>query len=110
MQWTATCYDTYNSADVEAAIEQAVKNYLNPATWALGNYTPPYWDPSQNSIWYLTIVTLIGETPGVQHLESVSIGYTPSTGSTNWQTADLLLPGYAPMPTAGFVKGSVTSA
>ena len=110
--WTATCYSNYDPSVVEAAIEQTVRNYLNPQTWALGKSTPPYWDPSQNSIWYLTVVTLIGEIPGVQHLESVGIRYTPSNSNeaVSYQFSDLLLPGYAPMPVAGYVKGNVLSA
>ena len=110
--WTATCYSNYDPSVVEVAIEQTIQTYLNPQTWALGKSTPPYWDPSQNSIWYLTVVTLIGETPGVQHLESVGIRYTPSvsTEPVSYVQSDLLLPGYAPMPTAGYVKGNVLSA
>ena len=110
--WTATCYSTYNAVDVEAAIVQAINNYLNPQTWASGGYTAPYWDPTQNSVWYLSIVTLIGEVPGVQHLETVGIRYTPASSSENvaFVTSDLPLPGYAPMPTAGTVQGTVTSS
>ena len=98
VQWSGVAYSTDDPAAVLAAGNAAVAAYLDPLTWGQGAGSPPYWDPTQTSVWYLSIVALLGDTPGLQHLTSVQIGYSQSSGAPTLGTSDLALPGFAPMP------------
>lgn len=104
--WSATALPGYNADTVQAAGDAALQTYLDPANWAGGNASPPYWDPTQTAVRYLSVVTLLGEIAGVAYLDSVQIGYhNASLGSS-----DITLIGIAPLPQPGTITGSVSPA
>lgn len=103
--WTGVASPTANHDSVIAAANAALASYLSPALWGGGNQTPPLWDSSDNVVRYLSVVTLLGETPGLAYLDSVAIGYHNGTLGTD----DVDLIGYAPLPLAGAINGTVTS-
>jgi len=104
--WAGVALDGYNPATVLANANAALTAYLNPANWAGGTESPPVWDLTQTIVRYLSLVTVLGETPGIDYLTSVQIGFH---GQTALGTADLTMPGYAPLPTAGTINGNVTA-
>jgi hypothetical protein len=110
VKWSGVCDASYNPSTVTAAVKAALQAYLSPATWAGGANVPPYWDASQTSVWYLSIVGLIDDVPGISHLESVSIGFTVPSGVPTLVTQDLTLPGYAPLPLAGNITGTLSTS
>ena len=104
--WSGVATTGSDSGTVLAAANTALNAYLSPADWAGGTASPPYWDSTQTIVRYLSIVTLLGETPGMDHLVSVQIGYH---GQTTLGTADIPLLGNAPLPTVGSITGNVTN-
>ena len=96
VHWEGVTTAGGNPTTVTSAANQALVNYLDPANWAGGDNSPPVWDVAQNSVFYLSIVTLLGDTPGLDHLTNVLIGYK---GQAVNGTIDLALPGPGPLPT-----------
>ena len=102
--WTGVASTNANKATVLAAANAALTAYLSPANWAGGTAVPPYWDPTQKTVYYLSIVGLLSETPGMDHLTSVKIGYG---GQSVKDAQDYALLGNGPLPQAGNIQGSV---
>jgi hypothetical protein len=67
-----------NLATVTNSVNAAVTAYLSPANWAGGNQTPPVWDTTVTSIFYLSLASVIESIAGVQSIRVV--GGTPSLG------------------------------
>lgn len=67
-----------NPAAVSAAVDAAVTSYLSPANWAGGNQDPPIWDVTLDTVYYLSLASVIESVPGVQSIQVVT--GTPSLG------------------------------
>ena len=84
------------------AINTAISGFLYPGTWAQPPGAP-YWTPGATSVRYLDLANVIHNVPGVAYIASLGLcvhGGTPGT-------ADVSLPGDAPLPEAGTVSGTV---
>lgn len=99
--WSGVASPNYSTSDVLTAANAALTTYLSPATWAgSGNASLPSWDSSQTTVRYLTVVSILGETPGLDHLTSVQMGYTGQTTLTSGTDYNLLgAVGVLPLPT-----------
>ena len=106
VQWSGVSTATANPTTVLNAANAALNAYLSPANWAGGTATPPTWDPTQTVVRYLSIVTLLGETPGMDHLTSV---YISAHGDATIGTSDVDMIGIAPLPEVGTITGNVTT-
>lgn len=100
--FTAMSFPGYDPVDVASRARAAVTAYLSPATWGV----PPYGDTSARSwmnktaVRYLELSQVINETDGIDYVVTLTI---------NGGTADVTLPGVAPMPTAGTITGTCTA-
>lgn len=84
-----------------AAAEQAVRDYLSPATWGGGDESPPVWRLTP-VVGYLDVSAAIANAPGIGRLLDVTL---------NGARVDVPLAGFAPLPAAGpTVDGEVTAA
>ncbi|QIN94360.1 baseplate J protein [Arthrobacter phage Abba] len=72
----------YDEADVKARTEQALRDYLNPATWD--------WAPT---VTQYGLVGVLGNVPGVREVQSAP--------------ANIALAGKAPLPTVGSITVTV---
>lgn len=106
VHWAGVCVDSADPDTVLAAANAALNAYLSPANWAGGNAVPPYWDPSQTVVRYLSVATLLNDVAGMNYLTALTIGYSGGTLAA----ADVDLRGVAPLPTAGSIIGTVVSA
>jgi hypothetical protein len=93
-------YPNFDPATVEANVVAALTAYLDPANWG----KPTFGDPGTNGGWllqtkvrYNEIVTVIENTPGVDYIETLTIGI--HLGAMG--TANLDLAGVAPLTQPG---------
>lgn len=103
--WSGVAAEGFNSNTVLSDVNAALTSYLSPTNWAGGTDTPPAWDLSQTIVRYLSIATIIGETDGLDYITSLAIGFH---NQTSLGTADISLPGFAPLPEPGTIAGTVT--
>lgn len=97
--FTAKTAKNGDPAAVQAAAEQAVKDYLSPAIWGGGDERPPVWR-LKPTVRYLDVVGVIAAVVGVDELTAVTL---------NGGTGDVTLTGAAPLPAADpTVTGTVT--
>jgi hypothetical protein len=87
-----------NTAAVIAAAEAAVTSFLSPATWGGGAQSPPFWDTGSNVVRYFQIADVIGNTPGVAFVESLTV---------NGGTTDVTISGVAALTEPGTVTGTL---
>lgn len=106
VQWSAYLASGYSAASVQTAITSAIYNFLSPATWAGGSSSPPYWDPSQNTVRVLDIGAIIAQVPGVGSVVSVLTRVSWPVSGT-YGTSDITLQGVAVLPIANLVSGTV---
>ena len=69
---------TATASTLNAAIQSAVTDFLNPANWAGGNQTPPVWDTTITDVYYLSVAGIIEAVSGVQSIQV--LGGVPSLG------------------------------
>jgi hypothetical protein len=86
-----------NTNTVQAAITSNLESYLSPANWGGGNQTPPVWDINDNTVRYLSVATIIGETTNVDYISSLTI----AVHGGPFGTSDIPLAGNAPLTEAG---------
>ena len=109
--FAAKAFPNYSIASVEAAAEQAVADYLDPANWGVPTVqnisvidtAVPNWI-NQPVLRYLELTTVINNVPGIDYVSSLTFGRTGDTLGT----ADITLSGPAPMTDAGIIAGTVT--
>lgn len=94
-----------NTATVQAAINTALQAFLNPANWGGGNQSPPVWNAGQTIVRYLDVANVVRSVAGIDHIVSLQI----ATHSGSLGTADVTLPGDAPLPTSGTLSVTVTA-
>lgn len=105
--FTATSDVGFDPAVVEAAAEQALRDYIDPAYWAGGRAQPPTWT-GENVVRYLDVAGVINRVPGISSLLTLTV---------NGGTSNVTLSGKAPLPKAfdagvspSSVSGTVTAA
>lgn len=108
VSWTGYVAAGYTVATVQTAVNTAIRNFLNPANWAGGANTPPYWDGSQTTVRVYDVAGIIAGTTGVASVTSVGIKFSYPTGGT-YGTTDIALNGIAPLPIANTVIGALSS-
>ena len=89
----------YEPTVVAERVRTALAAYINPATWAGGNRTPPEWRSSDNVVRYLEVAQVINVTEGVDYVVSLQL---------NGASADVPLAGVAALPLLGTNAGSVS--
>jgi hypothetical protein len=104
--WSGYVSPGYTSSSVQTDVNNAIRNFLNPATWGGGGNTPAYWDGSANTIRVFDIAGIILNVPGVSSILSVTIRTSyPTNGS--FGTSDIVMTGIAPLPLANTITGSL---
>lgn len=73
---------------VQASIHAALAAHLNPASWGSTATDPTVWEPV-DVVRYLDLARIAGSAEGVAYLTSLTL---------NGGTADVVLPGPAPLP------------
>lgn len=98
----------YQLADVEARVEAALADYLDPATWG---YEPPQGDAGEPVLWeqtttvrWLELVTLVNNVDGVDYVTDLDI----RKGADPYTSADIALTGAAPLTRPGSIVANVT--
>lgn len=84
----AVAFPGADIAAVETAAENAVEDYISPATWGGGNETPAVWR-LQTAVRLYEIAAVINAVPGIDYITLLTI---------NEAAADFILPGAAPLP------------
>lgn len=93
----------YEVIALRASINAEINSYLDPATWGTTEQDGRAWRLI-TKVRYLEIAQVINDTPGVDYISSLTIGI--HGGSMG--TADIDLPGIAPLPDASTITGTVT--
>jgi hypothetical protein len=92
-----------DAATVEADVDAAIAAYLDPATWGAPlTGEAPEWD-NQDKVRYLELSTVINNVDTVDYI----VNLTLRKGADAFAAADVVLDGYAPLPVAGAVNGTV---
>jgi hypothetical protein len=108
--WTGYVSVGYVASSVQGQVNTAIRNFLNPATWAGGGSTPPYWDGSQTTVRIFDIAGIISSVPGVASVTQVQIRTSWPVNGT-YGSSDISLPnsvvGYAQLPLANVVSGTM---
>ena len=106
VEWSAYLSSGYSATSVQTAVTSAIYNFLSPATWAGGGSSPPYWDPSQNTVRILDIGAVIAQVPGISSVVSVLTRVSwPTSG--DYGTDDITFQGVAVLPIANLVSGTI---
>lgn len=103
---TCTAQPGADTGTVQAAVAAAITAYLNPATWSGGVLLPPQWNAA-DVISILEIANVVLTSGGVEFVAMGGIEIAIHGGSLS--TADVDLPGDAPLPTAGTILVTVTA-
>lgn len=86
-------------ADVQLAVSTTVAAYLSPSRWSGGGESPPAWH-GDSTVRLLDLARLVGNIDGVRYVTSLTL---------NGGTADVVLPGAAPLPaTTSTVTGTAS--
>ena len=98
--FTAVAYASFDAADVEARAEQAVLDFLNPATWGL----PPFGDQrmwiDKPIVRYRDVIAAIESVEGLDYTRTIT-----GTGNTTSGSANVT----AVSTTAGWKNGQAIS-
>jgi len=101
---TFTVWPGYTPAEVAGRVQAALEAYLQPGQWG----RPPYGDTSAVSWWndkevrYLELTDVVNRTDGVRYVVSLAFGITGQAQGT----ADVTLPGVAPLPRPGTITAT----
>lgn len=101
--WTAKATAGADMNAVTIAVNKAISTFLYPGTWAQPS-GPPAWTIGDVTVRYLDLAQIVHNTPGVDHISTLTLcvhGGTPGT-------ADVTLSGDGPLPTAGTVAGTLS--
>lgn len=104
VSFTATVYPGWSAASVDTEAEQAIRDFLSPATWgrpALGD--PTDW-VQETTVLRNDLMGVLYGVPGIRHVSALTLAETSGTLGT----ADVALTGAAPLPRPGTITGTVT--
>jgi uncharacterized phage protein gp47/JayE len=104
VSFTATAYDDFDAATVETAAEQAITDFLDPATWG----RPPGGDATawinETTLRRNDLFGVLYDVEGIRHVTALTL----ALGGGAQDTADVTLAGPAALPRAGAISGSVS--
>jgi hypothetical protein len=103
VQAEVTALAGYELASVEAAIVQAVSDYLLPSAWGLGPEPGSTSWRFQDTVRLASLTALIARVQGVDYVSDVQLAIDPDPLGT----ADLTLDGPAPLTRPGDVTATV---
>jgi len=88
---------TFNSSDVQSAVQEAIVNFLTPANWGLPVSSVAGWT-NYTTIYTSKLAAVVQNTAGVDYIQdgSLKLGLSSSPSGT----VDLLLPGPVALPQA----------
>lgn len=102
VSFSARAWPGWDPTDVQIRAIQAVRDHLDPARWGM----PPTGDDAAHGGWrhlpvvrYLEVAAALDRVEGLDHIVALTLG---------GGTADISLPGIAPLPQPGTITGSVT--
>lgn len=106
---TVTAYAVIgaNTGTVQSAIAAALTAYFDPATYGGGLLLPPIWADT-STVGFLEVAQVIANVGGVLYIPSGDL--TIGIHLAAMGTADLSLPGDAPMPTVGTLSVTVLAS
>jgi hypothetical protein len=99
-----SAYSGWDAADVAARVTDALTSYLSPENWGV----PPFGDTSARSwindtdVRYLELAEVINRVDGVHHVVTLTFAQAGQPQAT----ADITLPGVAPLPNPGTITGT----
>lgn len=102
--FSVQCFPGYVPASVAAQVTADLTAYLSPQNWGV----PPYGDSSAASwindtkVRYLELTEVANRADGVHYVISLTFGLAGQTKGT----ADITIPGAAPMPRPGTITGT----
>jgi len=101
--------DGFDPVALQAAIEQAITDYLSPATWGSVDGDPTQWT-NQPVVRYLEIAALVNAVPGVDYITTTGGNYDLEIAihPAALGRVDLNLTGIAPLPVADVLSVTVT--
>lgn len=95
--FTVVALPGFELDDLGQRCASALRDYLNPATWAGGGENPPTWRTGDNVVRYLEVAQVLNETDGVHYVDTLTL---------NSSSGNVILPGIAPLPLLGLLTGS----
>lgn len=104
VSFTATVAEGFDPASVQADADNAIANYLNPATWGVPQAGDPGVWVNTPTVGLLDMAAVIKNVPGIAHVTSILMAVSGSPLTA----ADVTLTGAAPLPTPGAIAGTVT--
>ena len=109
VNFTATSHPGYIASAVAAEAIANVRAYLSPQNWGV----PDYGDPSGARSWindttvrWLEVANVINNTDGIHY---ITLGPQIAVHGGALATADVVMPGVAPLPTPGTITGTCTA-
>lgn len=105
IEFSAKAKSGYDAATVEAAAEEAVAAFIDPARWGGGEESPPAWR-LEGTVRYLEIAEVINAVEGIDHITTTAGAFDLTIDATR---ADVTLDGEAPLPAKVEVGGSTVS-
>lgn len=106
ISWSAYVEAGYNASTVQSAVNTAIRNFINPATWANGQGNPPSWDGTQITIRIFDIASAMSQVQGLGSITSVTTRPSwPTSGS--YGTADIIMIGLAGLPIANNITPNI---
>lgn len=104
VSFTATAYDDYDPATVEAEAEAAVTDYLDATTWGRPTFADTDRWVNETTVYRTDLIGVVRNVAGVRHVTALTLAIDPAALGTS----DLTMTGVAPLPVAGTITGTVT--
>lgn len=101
--YNISIFPGYVGASVITAVNLALTNFLNPTVWGIVGTDPLSW-VNETVVRYLEVASVINAVPGVNIVNSLTLG--PHSGALS--AADLPMDGIVPLPVASTLSGTVT--
>lgn len=106
--FTVRAHPGQDIVTLEAEAEQIVADYFDPANWGQGNLLESSASRWSNitTVRHAELLTLLNNIPAVNYVESLTFAIQGNALGT----ADVVLPGPAPLTRAGAINGTVNAA